>query len=128
MSEDLPTFGMPIIIARAALGLAPCLVSLCVLSSAKYFADAINSFIPVPNVDSAVISLDKKDDYKINDFDKFEKLLKAAFQYKRKNLRNNLKEYDLDKITNILNKYNLSLSDRAEDVNVEVFIEIANNI
>ena len=94
----------------------------------KLFKVNRNSFIPVPNVDSAVISLDKKEDYIINDFDKLEKLLKDAFQYKRKNLRNNLRGYDLDKITNILNKYGLNLSDRAENVSVEVFIEIANNI
>ena len=94
----------------------------------KLFKVNRNSFYPVPNVDSAVISLTKRDDFVVKDFDKFEKLLKAAFQYKRKNLRNNLKQYDLELIANILDKYNLSLLDRAEDVSIDVFIEIANNI
>lgn len=94
----------------------------------KLFKVNRNSFFPVPNVDSAVISLNKKNNFIVNDFNKLEELLKNAFQYKRKNLRNNLKEYNLEKISNILNKYGLSLSDRAEDVSVEVFIEIANNI
>jgi len=94
----------------------------------KLFKVSRNCFVPVPNVDSAVICLDKKKNSRINDFVKFERLIKDAFCFKRKNLRNNLKKYDLDKINNILEKYDLNLSNRAEEVPVEVFIEIANNI
>lgn len=83
-------------------------------------------FNPVPNVDSAVIKFTKKNRIDV-DFDKFNKLVKDSFQFKRKNLRNNLKSYDLDKINNILSKYNLSLNNRAEDLSLEVFIDIANN-
>lgn len=92
----------------------------------KLFKVSRNCFVPVPNVDSAVISLEKHSRYDIKDTNKFEKLIKDSFKYKRKNLRNNLKEYDLNLIENILNKNNYSLSDRAEDVSVEVYIEIAN--
>lgn len=94
----------------------------------KLFKVSRNCFVPVPGVDSAVISLLKKDNINIRDFDKFEKLIKDAFQFKRKNLRNNLKGYDLDKIQDILNENDFNLSDRAEDIPVDVFIEIANNI
>ena len=54
--------------------------------------------------------------------------IKDSFQFKRKNLRNNLKNYDLDKITEILKNYNLDLNSRAEDISIDVFIEIINKI
>lgn len=92
----------------------------------KIFKVSRNCFVPVPNVDSAVISLEKHSRYDIKDINKFEKLIKDSFKYKRKKLRNNLKEYDLILIESILNKNNYSLSDRAEDISVEVYIEIAN--
>ena len=92
----------------------------------KLFKVSRNCFAPVPNVDSAVISLEKHSKYDIKDTNKFEKLIKDSFKHKRKNLRNNLKRYDLNLIENILNKNNYSLGDRAEDVSVEVYIEIAN--
>ena len=104
-----------------------------VLLGAKYavkklFKVSRNCFIPQPNVDSAVICLDKKDEFNINDMKCFEKLLMDAFQFKRKNLRNNLKKYDLGKIEEILKKYNYSLASRAEEIPVSLFVEIANNL
>lgn len=104
----------------------------CLLGSkyniTKLFKVNRGSFQPVPNVDSAVIMLDKHNDYVINDIDKYERLLKDAFQFKRKNLKNNLYSYDLVKIGEILNKYNLSLTNRAEEIPIKVFVEIVNNI
>lgn len=104
----------------------------CLLGSkyniTKLFRVNRGSFQPVPNVDSAVIMLDKHNDYVINDIDKYERLLKDAFQFKRKNLKNNLYNYDLVKIGEILNKYNLSLTNRAEEIPIKVFVEIVNNI
>lgn len=104
----------------------------CLLGSkyniTKLFKVNRGSFQPVPNVDSAVIMLDKHNDYMINDIDKYERLLKDAFQFKRKNLKNNLYNYDLVKIGEILNKYNLSLTNRAEEIPIKVFVEIVNNI
>lgn len=104
----------------------------CLLGSkyniTKLFKVNRGSFQPVPNVDSAVIMLDKHNGYVINDIDKYERLLKDAFQFKRKNLKNNLYNYDLVKIGEILNKYNLSLTNRAEEIPIKVFVEIVNNI
>lgn len=94
----------------------------------KIFKVSRKCFVPQPNVDSAVISLDKCDKLADCDIHKFEKFIKAAFQFKRKNLRNNLKNYDLELIEKILIKYNYNLTNRAEDMPVEVFIEIAKNI
>lgn len=87
-----------------------------------------NLFYPKPNVDSAVVLLKKKENINIIDHDYFQKLVRDSFQFKRKNLRNNLKSYDLEKISNILSKYNLSLNNRSEDIGVDIFIEMANDL
>lgn len=92
----------------------------------KLFKVSRNCFEPIPNVDSAVIELSKTYKYKIKDYKTYEKLLKAAFQFKRKNLRNNLKRYDLNKIADILKKNNYSLNNRAEEIPIDVFVEMAN--
>ena len=81
-------------------------------------------FFPVPNVDSAVIKLSKKKNIVDCDYDRLKKLVYDAFKQKRKNLRNNLKQYDLEKLEKILIKYNLSLTDRAEEVDYKVFVEM----
>ena len=90
----------------------------------KLFDVSRKCFIPEPNVDSSVICLDKCDLLGNVPADTFERFIKDAFKYKRKNLKNNLKGYDLDKIEKILNQYNFSLANRAEDIPVKVFIEI----
>ena len=85
--------------------------------------------MPKPNVDSIVVEFSKKENYiKAHDEEKFYKLIKDSFVQKRKTLRNNLKNYDLDKIDQILKKYNFDLSVRAEQLSIEIFIDISNNI
>ena len=93
----------------------------------KLFNVNKNSFYPVPNVDSAIIKLDSKECNILN-FEKFNKLIKNAFRFKRKTLKNNLIGYDLELINNLLGEYGFSLSNRAEDVPVEVYINIANKL
>ncbi len=83
-------------------------------------------FFPAPKVDSAVIKLENKEKSYIKDYYFFEQLVKTSFMHKRKNLKNNLKEYDLEQIENILKANDLSLHNRAEDVSLEVFIELSN--
>ncbi len=94
----------------------------------KLFVVNRNSFDPVPNVDSAVIKLSRKDKLLKVDEDLFFKFVKDAFFMKRKNLRNNLKQYDLSLIETILSKYNLTLQDRAENVSLECFVDIVNEL
>lgn len=86
-------------------------------------------FIPEPKVDSAVVEMVKKDNI-VSDFnyELFLKVVRDAFQFKRKNLRNNLRGYNLDVIGKVISKYGLSLTDRAENVSLEVFIDIVNNL
>ena len=93
----------------------------------KLFNVDKNCFNPVPKVDSAIIQLKKKDKLKVNE-EVFFKLIKDSFKLKRKNLRNNLKEYDLDKISSVLAKYDMTLANRAEELSLEVFVDIANSL
>lgn len=86
------------------------------------------AFYPVPNVDSAVMKLSLKENVDLIDFEKFKKFIFDCFQYKRKNLRNNLKKYDLTLISSILEKYNLTLNNRAEEVETKIFLEIFNSL
>lgn len=94
----------------------------------KLFRVSRKCFTPAPNVDSAVISLDKHNRYDIRNKELFDRLIKDAFKFKRKNLKNNLKGYDLVKIEEILNDNNYSLSDRAEVIPISVFVKIANSL
>ena len=88
-----------------------------------------NNFDPIPNVDSAVIKFTKNNKYElINNKEIFNKLVKDSFFMKRKNLRNNLHNYDLKIIEEVLKKYDLTMQDRAEQLSLDVFIEIANKI
>lgn len=95
----------------------------------REFIVSRNSFTPKPNVDSMVISLIKKENLlSLKDKEMFNKLLHDAFKYKRKNIRNNLKNYDLDKVLKILNKYGYDLTVRAEELKLEIFVELANSL
>lgn len=86
-----------------------------------------NVFIPKPNVDSIVVSFTKKENkVKVDNEQIFFKLVKDAFKQKRKTLKNNLKNYDLNKIETVLKKHNLDLTIRAEALPIEIFAEIAN--
>lgn len=87
-----------------------------------------NVFIPKPNVDSIVVSFTKKEKTPLKNEDIFFKLIRDSFKQKRKTLKNNLKDYNLDKIEKVLNKHNLDLTVRAEALPIEIFIEISNNL
>lgn len=88
-----------------------------------------NCFVPAPNVDSVIVEMKKKKDkYDIKNEELFFKLVRDAFKFKRKNLRNNLKGYNLDQISDVLKNYNLDLTVRAEALTIEQFIEMSNNI
>ncbi len=89
-----------------------------------------NCFYPIPKVDSMVIKLTRQDKYKklCSNEKLLFRIVKDAFRQKRKNLNNNLKSYDKETITKILNKYDKSLYNRAEEITIEEFIDIANNL
>ena len=86
-------------------------------------------FNPIPNVDSALLVMDNNDKYKdVVNIDKYIKFVKDCFVQKRKSIKNNLKNYDLLKIEDVLKENSKDLSIRAEDINVDLFIKIANRL
>lgn len=88
-----------------------------------------NIFIPVPNVDSSVIELKKKTSkFTVLDEKKFFKLVKDSFVQKRKTIKNNLINYDLNIIETILAKHGQTLTARAEEISIDTFVEIANEM
>ena len=88
-----------------------------------------NVFIPKPNVDSIVVEFNKKEDkYKLKNEKLFFELVRDSFTQKRKTIKNNLKKYNLTKIEEVLKKYGYDLSIRAEQLPIEVFVDIANNL
>jgi len=88
-----------------------------------------NCFEPKPKVDSMVIKLKKKEEkIFVKNEELFYKLIKDSFKQKRKNLRNNLGNYDLDTIEKELSKTNKSLKSRAEELTIEEFANISNKI
>ena len=88
-----------------------------------------NAFIPKPNVDSEVIALRKKSNRReANNEEGFFKLVRDSFKFKRKNIRNNLKNYDLKIVEDVLKKYNKDLTARAEELELDIFIDLANEL
>ena len=95
----------------------------------KEFIVSKNCFYPKPNVDSIIISFSKKGKkYNIKNEELFFKLIKDSFKQKRKTLKNNLKEYNFEKVEEILLKNNIAIDVRAENISLETFIEISNNL
>lgn len=88
-----------------------------------------NEFVPVPNVDSVIISFtEKKDKPEVKDFSFFQCLVKDSFRFKRKTIKNNLGKYDLKVIESVLSEHNLSLKSRAEELDLSVFVDLANRL
>ena len=88
-----------------------------------------NIFIPKPNVDSIVVEFKRKDsNFSLKDEDLFFRIVRDSFRQKRKTIRNNLHDYDLDIISKVLSSHGYDLSVRAEMLNIDVFIDIANNL
>jgi len=88
-----------------------------------------NVFIPKPNVDSIVLEFVKKKEFlPLENKTFFFKLIKDSFKQKRKTIRNNLSNYDLNKIEEILISHNYSLSSRAEQIPIDVFVDLANKL
>ena len=103
---------------------------LSVLTQAFYKADYLftvppSVFNPPPKVDSGVLLLTRKDYYNLPcDEGLFFKIVKAAFQQRRKTLRNSLKIFNL---SNNL-KANTIFGLRPEQLSVSAFVELTSLI
>lgn len=88
-----------------------------------------NVFLPKPNVDSIIIELKRKEKIEVvEDQTYFFNLIRDSFKQKRKTLKNNLSDYPLKEIEVVLKKYGFDLNVRAEQLSLEIFIDIVNTI
>lgn len=97
------------------------------------FGVSAGSFMPAPKVDSAVIRLDilKEPCVQVEDEELFFKVVKAAFSQRRKTLPNSLSAgLQISKlaVTNALNRANIPVNYRAEQLAMEQLAKISNAI
>ena len=72
----------------------------------KLFKVSKTAFQPQPKIHSQVVHLVRRDpDYKLDDFDTFDKVVRSIFTHRRKKIRNclklNFKDIDLDDLENM---------------------------
>jgi 16S rRNA (adenine1518-N6/adenine1519-N6)-dimethyltransferase len=91
------------------------------------FDISANSFSPPPKIQSSFIKLipKKKEGLKFKNFNNFKKVIKTAFQFKRKTLKNNFK--DILGEDNI-NSIGINSQKRAEMLSIDDFVNIENYI
>lgn len=90
-----------------------------------------NMFVPKPNVDSAIVRIDLKDKFKIENMELLRKTIKSAFAMRRKTLANNLKkDFNLSgtQLEQIFTSLNIQSSIRGEELNELEFVNLANLI
>lgn len=73
-------------------------------------------FVPAPKVDSAVIKLVRKEIIAVSDKKFYLQFIRDAFQNKRKTLKNNLKNYNWEKVKGILDYLGYNENVRAEEI------------
>lgn len=86
-------------------------------------------FYPVPNVDSAVVKIEKSQSFEIDDFSNFMKFVKQAFSMRRKKLSSNLENGKISKesIEDYLECNGFSRMARAEELSILDFKDIYNH-
>jgi 16S rRNA (adenine1518-N6/adenine1519-N6)-dimethyltransferase len=89
-----------------------------------------SAFHPAPKVDSAVVKLlPRQLEKQANDPKYLETLVKLGFSAKRKMLRNNLQSViERDELTTILEQLNINPQARGEDIGVEQWVELSNEL
>ena len=85
-----------------------------------------SSFIPRPKVDSTVIKITPNPKYTLVDDEIFEKIVKICFSQRRKKIKNNLDQLDIN-TAQLLELSSISPDIRAENVDIEGFCRISNN-
>ena len=86
-------------------------------------------FTPSPKVDSALCKLVPHNKYPNLDFDAFKNFVHISFSMRRKTLINNLKNnFEKEKIILALNKFGYVETVRPEEISVENFINIFNEL
>ena len=84
-----------------------------------------NVFFPKPKVNSAVISLTRKENINIDcDLELLDRIIKLSFQHRRKKIRNSLKKLDIEE--NILE--DSIFESRPEQLTIEEFVKLTRKI
>lgn len=88
------------------------------------------SFFPIPNVDSAIIHIEVRDQkLEIREREKFFKIIKAGLGHKRKKLISNLAElYTKDTLSRAFVKLSLSEDVRGEDLDISTWINLTQTL
>ena len=144
LEDRLPIFAITVMVQKEAAQRICAEVgsraSGAVTVSVNYYAEpemlfsvSAGSFMPAPKVDSAVLRLNilKEPPVKVDDEKKFFKVVKAAFSQRRKTLSNSLASgLSLPKaeVNAILENSSVPLNARAEQLKLEDFANIANNL
>lgn len=82
------------------------------------------SFHPQPNVESIVLKMTPKNNSMPYDERKFFEFLRSCFQFRRKTIQNNLKQLELDDITETLQSIDIDPQVRAESLILEDFMRM----
>ena len=90
-------------------------------------------FIPSPNVTSAIITLKKNKKYKLKDEKMFFDLVHSSFAKRRKTMINSLSSTGFnglskEKLNDLFDKLNINKNVRAEQLEIEEFIRICDEI
>ncbi len=89
------------------------------------------AFYPPPKIFSSTLVFRPGEKYQINDKAFFEKIIRQSFLHRRKQLVNNLSqlpEIDKNRLIDILTELNLEKNCRAEQINIESFIRLAERL
>ncbi len=90
------------------------------------------NFLPSPEVDSCVVKLDirKEPPVKLKDEGSFFEIVRDGFNHRRKTISNSLAsgKQDKEKIIQVLNKLSIDEKLRAENLTIEEFASIANEL
>ena len=102
-------------------------------TSQKLFDVPNTSFTPAPNVTSAVVKIDINIIQGVENEDMFFKLVKASFAQRRKKVINSIENSNMidiskDKLRIILERNDISDNTRAEEIDIEKYITISNDI
>ncbi len=92
------------------------------------------SFIPAPNVDSAIVTLERKESIQNEVFDEkaFASFVRGCFAHRRKTLWNNLqglfgKDAETkEKVQNVLDEFDIQPSIRPEKLTVDQYVDLTN--
>lgn len=91
-----------------------------------------NMFVPAPNVDSAIVSIEfEPGKFDVKNEKLLNKVIKSAFNMRRKTLANNLKTsfgFNNEQVKNLLNNLNVNENIRGEALSPEQFVMLSNLI